>query len=281
MMQLTGMNQLAHFYNLGYCETFRDLIADWRLQGKTITVEDNTILVSPGPSRFANAGRPARTGMILTLFPGAAPVDAGKQPGKVPVNPDWLRFIPVKPRQSPGSGSCPGESRQRPGRAPVYRNTAGTHRVYTGIRPRQNYGNAPVSPRSSPVMPRRSPGECRWPLPGFVWLFPVPSRLLPVPRRSFPVVPGPSRFIPEFTPVVPDGAPVHPGRARITHRGSVGIIFFEELRQTLGIGDPGLTVSVIHYENVIETIAYKDHFKMHKIESRASFNIYVVAALNT
>ncbi|KAH3781844.1 hypothetical protein DPMN_159752 [Dreissena polymorpha] len=60
------------------------------------------------------------------------------------------------------AGSCPGESRQRPGRAPVNRNTAGTHRVHTGIRPRQSYGNAPVSPRSSPVMPRRSPGECRW-----------------------------------------------------------------------------------------------------------------------
>ncbi|KAH3698091.1 hypothetical protein DPMN_085608 [Dreissena polymorpha] len=64
--------------------------------------------LSPGPSRFANAGRPARTGMIriffnaVTLFPGAAPVEAGQQPGRVPVNPDWLRFIPVKPRQSPG-----------------------------------------------------------------------------------------------------------------------------------------------------------------------------------
>ncbi|KAH3803981.1 hypothetical protein DPMN_132253 [Dreissena polymorpha] len=67
-----------------------------------------------------------------------------------------LSRAPVK------AGSWPGTSRQRPGRAPVYRNTAGTHRVYTGIRPRQSYVNAPVSPRSSPVMPRRSPGECRW-----------------------------------------------------------------------------------------------------------------------
>ncbi|KAH3854628.1 hypothetical protein DPMN_097173 [Dreissena polymorpha] len=57
--------------------------------------------------------------------------------------------------------------------------------------------------------------------------------------------------------------------------------FFEELRQTLGIGDPGLTIKVIHYKNVLETIAFKDHFKMHKVESRASYNIYVVAALNT
>ncbi|KAH3838255.1 hypothetical protein DPMN_111663 [Dreissena polymorpha] len=32
--------------------------------------------------------------------------------------PDWLRFIPVKPRQSHGCRLvCPGESRQRPGRA--------------------------------------------------------------------------------------------------------------------------------------------------------------------
>ncbi|KAH3847649.1 hypothetical protein DPMN_089978 [Dreissena polymorpha] len=40
----------------------------------------------------------------VTLYPGAAPVEAGQQPDRVPVNPDWLRFIPVKPRQSPG---CP------------------------------------------------------------------------------------------------------------------------------------------------------------------------------
>ncbi|KAH3786696.1 hypothetical protein DPMN_164805 [Dreissena polymorpha] len=116
-----------------------------RLQEKTITVEDNTIL-SPVPSRFANAGRSARTEMIrsvdifnaVTLFTGAAPVEAGQQPGRVPVNPDWLRFIP-----------CPGESRQ----------LAGTSRQRPGRAP--SYGNAPVSPRSSPVMPRRSPGECR------------------------------------------------------------------------------------------------------------------------
>ncbi|KAH3844461.1 hypothetical protein DPMN_086719 [Dreissena polymorpha] len=56
--------------------------------------------------------------------------------------------------------------------------------------------------------------------------------------------------------------------------------FFEKLRQTLGIGDPGLTVRVIHYKNVLETIAF-NFFKMHKVESRASYNIYVVAALNT
>ncbi|KAH3840831.1 hypothetical protein DPMN_114287 [Dreissena polymorpha] len=62
---------------------------------------------------------------------------------------------------------------------------------------------------------------------------------------------------------------------------NLGLRFFEELRQTLGIGDPGLTVKVIHYKNVLETIAFKDHFKMHKVESRASYNIYVVAALNT
>ncbi|KAH3814047.1 hypothetical protein DPMN_142525 [Dreissena polymorpha] len=38
----------------------------------------------------------------VTLFPVAAPVEAGQQPGRVPVNPDWERFIPVKPRKSPG-----------------------------------------------------------------------------------------------------------------------------------------------------------------------------------
>ncbi|KAH3728467.1 hypothetical protein DPMN_054424 [Dreissena polymorpha] len=197
-----------------------------------LAVKKTVVVGSPGLSRFDNAGRPARTGMIssVTLFLGAAPVEAGQQPGRVPVNPDWLRrFIPVVAGSAPvKAGSCPGESRQRPNRVPVYRNTAGTHRVYTGIRPRQSYGNAPVSPRSSPVMPRRIPGECR----------------------------------------------SHSGRA------PRGYNFFEELRQTLGIGDPGLTVKVIHYENVLETIAFKDHFKMHKVESRASYTIYVVAALN-
>ncbi|KAH3843397.1 hypothetical protein DPMN_116913 [Dreissena polymorpha] len=145
-----------------------------------------TVIVgSPGPSRFANAVRPARTGMIrITLFPGAAPSPG--QPGLATVYPGQAPVVagraPVK------AGSCPGESRQRPGRAPV-RNTAGTHRVYTGIRPRQSYCKAPVSALSSPVMPRRSPGDCR----------------------------------------------LHSGRA------PQGYNFFEELRQTLGIGDPGLT----------------------------------------
>ncbi|KAH3787066.1 hypothetical protein DPMN_165185 [Dreissena polymorpha] len=48
----------------------------------------------------------------------------------------------------------------------------------------------------------------------------------------------------------------------------INILFFEELRQTLGIGDPGLTVKVIHYKNVLETIAFKEHFKMHKLNSK-------------
>ncbi|KAH3835445.1 hypothetical protein DPMN_108792 [Dreissena polymorpha] len=38
----------------------------------------------------------------------------------------------------------PGESLQSPGRAPVNRHYASTHRGYTGIRPRQSCGNAPV-----------------------------------------------------------------------------------------------------------------------------------------
>ncbi|KAH3695936.1 hypothetical protein DPMN_083395 [Dreissena polymorpha] len=38
----------------------------------------------------------------------------------------------------------PGESRQSPGRVLVYRHYASTHRDYTGIRPRQSCGNAPV-----------------------------------------------------------------------------------------------------------------------------------------
>ncbi|KAH3728473.1 hypothetical protein DPMN_054430 [Dreissena polymorpha] len=44
----------------------------------------------------------------VTLFPDAAPVEAVQQPGRVPVNPDWLRFIPVKPGRAPVvAGSAP------------------------------------------------------------------------------------------------------------------------------------------------------------------------------
>ncbi|KAH3785138.1 hypothetical protein DPMN_163223 [Dreissena polymorpha] len=54
--------------------------------------------------------------------------------------------------------------------------------------------------------------------------------------------------------------------------------FFEELRQTLGIGDPGLTVKVFHYKNVLETIAFKDHFKMHKLISNNGYEYYGLGA---
>ncbi|KAH3796603.1 hypothetical protein DPMN_150173 [Dreissena polymorpha] len=104
----------------------------------------------------------------VTLFPGAATVETVQQPGRFLVNPGLAtiysgealtepRLSPVMPRWRPD------ESRQRPGRAPVYRNSAGTHRCYTGIRTRQSYGNAPGKSRSVPIMQRRSPGECRWP----------------------------------------------------------------------------------------------------------------------
>ncbi|KAH3830701.1 hypothetical protein DPMN_103948 [Dreissena polymorpha] len=55
----------------------------------------------------ANAGRPVRTGMIrifffnaVTLFPGAAQVEAGQQPDRVPVR--WSPGEPAAFRQSPG-----------------------------------------------------------------------------------------------------------------------------------------------------------------------------------
>ncbi|KAH3809444.1 hypothetical protein DPMN_137813 [Dreissena polymorpha] len=120
---------------------------------------------SPGPSRFANAGRPARTGMIRRHFLTQShyfPVPPRLKPVNSPAESRSIRTGYGLSRAPVKAGSCLGESRQRPGTAPVYRNTAGTHRVYTGIRPRQSYGNAPVLLRSSPIMPRRSPGECRW-----------------------------------------------------------------------------------------------------------------------
>ncbi|KAH3818229.1 hypothetical protein DPMN_119828 [Dreissena polymorpha] len=58
---------------------------------------------------------------------------------------DWLQFIPAEPRLSRVMPRLsPGESWQHPGRAPVYRHSAGTHQGYTSIRPQQNYGNTPV-----------------------------------------------------------------------------------------------------------------------------------------
>ncbi|KAH3818546.1 hypothetical protein DPMN_120267 [Dreissena polymorpha] len=61
----------------------------------------------------------------VKLFSGAALVEAGQKPGRVTVNPNWLWFIPVKPRQSPGCRRMsPGEIRQRPGIAPVVAGSA-------------------------------------------------------------------------------------------------------------------------------------------------------------
>ncbi|KAH3703956.1 hypothetical protein DPMN_079008 [Dreissena polymorpha] len=98
------------------------------------TVDRST---SPGPSRLANAGENRNDSYNLfnavTLFPGAAPVVAGQQSAESRSTPDQLRFILVKPLLSP-----------RPDRAQVYRNSTCTHRCYTGIRPRQSYGNTPV-----------------------------------------------------------------------------------------------------------------------------------------
>ncbi|KAH3716162.1 hypothetical protein DPMN_058881 [Dreissena polymorpha] len=55
------------------------------------------------------------------------------------------------------AGSVPVASLQRPGRAPVYHNSAGTHRGYTGIRPsaelRQRPGLTPVVAGNSPAEP--------------------------------------------------------------------------------------------------------------------------------
>ncbi|KAH3846999.1 hypothetical protein DPMN_089310 [Dreissena polymorpha] len=49
----------------------------------------------------------------------------------------------------------PGESRQRSGRAPVYRHYAGTQPGYTGIRHRQSFGNARFN-RGQPGLHRES-----------------------------------------------------------------------------------------------------------------------------
>ncbi|KAH3799080.1 hypothetical protein DPMN_152683 [Dreissena polymorpha] len=94
----------------------------------------NLETTSPGPSRFAIAGRPARTGMIRRYYLTRS------------------HYVPVLPRLKPVNS--PTESRAlvvagyapRHGRAPVYRNSSDTHRSLTGIRPRQSYGNAPFNP---------------------------------------------------------------------------------------------------------------------------------------
>ncbi|KAH3698538.1 hypothetical protein DPMN_086067 [Dreissena polymorpha] len=107
---------------------------------------------SPGPSRFANTGRPARTGVIrsnffneVTLFPVAAPVKGSQHHGSVPVNPGlatvYRREAPAEPRLSPVMPRwSPGESRQCPGRASVYRNYI----------PTSDPGRATETPRFNP-----------------------------------------------------------------------------------------------------------------------------------
>ncbi|KAH3818744.1 hypothetical protein DPMN_120469 [Dreissena polymorpha] len=80
-------------------------------------------------------------------FPVPPRLKPVNSPAESRSTPDWLRFIPVKLRFSPVMPRLsPGESRQRTDRAPVYRNSTGTHRGYTGIRPRQSYGNARLNP---------------------------------------------------------------------------------------------------------------------------------------
>ncbi|KAH3863621.1 hypothetical protein DPMN_026609 [Dreissena polymorpha] len=101
-------------------------------------------IISPGPFRFANAGRPARTGIIRRIFLTQSHYfPSPGQPGLATVYPDEA---PAEPRLSPRPGIALVVAGT--GRGPVYRNTAVTHRVYNGIKPRQSYGNAPVLPRS-------------------------------------------------------------------------------------------------------------------------------------
>ncbi|KAH3859331.1 hypothetical protein DPMN_102050 [Dreissena polymorpha] len=98
------------------------------------------IAQSPDPSRFANAGRPARTGMMrrnfltrshyFTVPPRLKPVN---NPAVSRSTADILRFIPVKPRQSHvgatvKAGSVPAEP------------------VYTGAIPASDPGRATATP---------------------------------------------------------------------------------------------------------------------------------------
>ncbi|KAH3813474.1 hypothetical protein DPMN_141934 [Dreissena polymorpha] len=129
------------------------------MQAAGALVLKESLRTSPGPSRCANAGRPARTGIIRRYFSTKFhyfPVP----PRLVPVNPDWLRFIPVKPRQSPGCRRlCPVESRQRPGIAPV---VAGTGR--TPAEPRythQTKAELRQRPGFTPVVADNAPAETR------------------------------------------------------------------------------------------------------------------------
>ncbi|KAH3855219.1 hypothetical protein DPMN_097783 [Dreissena polymorpha] len=97
------------------------------------------------------------------MFPGAAAVEDSQQPGKVPVNPGLVTVYPGKaptePRLLPimPSGS-PSENRHRPGIAPIYRNSTGTHRGYTGIRHRkglrQRPGLTPIVAGNAQAEPR-------------------------------------------------------------------------------------------------------------------------------
>ncbi|KAH3796266.1 hypothetical protein DPMN_149834 [Dreissena polymorpha] len=105
------------------------------------------LMHSSGSSRFANAGRPTRTGIIRGIFLTRAhyfPVPPRLKPVNNPAEsrstPDKLRFIPVKPLQRPGCRRVPAE--------PQY--TVKTQPALTGAIPASDAGRATATHRFHP-----------------------------------------------------------------------------------------------------------------------------------
>ncbi|KAH3779810.1 hypothetical protein DPMN_157616 [Dreissena polymorpha] len=170
---------------------------------------DDTTATSPGPSRFANAGRPARSGMICRFFLTRS--HYFPQPGRVPVNPGLATVYPVVV-----AGSVHAEPRYTVTPPTLTGAIPASYPGRATATPRFNHGGAPVNAaisglsRHSPGLHRGKTGDNRG-----VAVALRGSVRAPVELRCRP---GCSRCL------VPGEAPVHPGRARITHRGSAGII---------------------------------------------------------
>ncbi|KAH3866110.1 hypothetical protein DPMN_029163 [Dreissena polymorpha] len=73
------------------------------------------------------------------------PVETSQQPSRVPVNPGLASVYPSKaPAEPRFFKKCPGGAPVKASSVPAEPRSTVTHWCYTGIRPRQSYGNAPV-----------------------------------------------------------------------------------------------------------------------------------------
>ncbi|KAH3692271.1 hypothetical protein DPMN_191627 [Dreissena polymorpha] len=197
-----------------------DLEVDsWKRHNHPGTINTNitgVAVVVPGPYRLGNAGRQARTRMILRIILTRSyyfPVPPRLKPVNSPAESRAL----VVAGNAPRSGRAPTPDRQRPAWHGKNRDCTGNNRDGTLYRdslcrglfwPRWSYGAVPV----------------------------VPGAVLVAPSAT-PVVAGDSRFIPEFITVE--------HRCLITHRGSASIRC--NCPSTQSVGDDGSSARVVAF----------------------------------